>query len=88
MAAGTVSIGALAAGASSGAITVTFPSGRFTLAPRVTVSNVESDYATNCPYLPSATGFSFYSRNVYSINSGATSGHWVAIQMTSGAASG
>lgn len=69
--------------------TFTFPAGRFTVAPIVSVTAQFSGglCAANIDSAPTTTGFSVYvQRNNASANGASV--HWQAIQMTSGSASG
>jgi hypothetical protein len=76
-------------GTSNRSAAVTFPSGRFNRAPRVTATCRTSNALMATAISPSSTGFTM---NLWHINDAAWStGHsadWQAIQMTSGNASG
>ncbi|WXW92759.1 minor tail protein [Microbacterium phage TukTuk] len=83
MAAGT------AAGVASGDVTVTFPAGRFTVAPRLSVTNRKAGAAL-VPIVNSLTATSFTVRwfNIQPVAQESNTFDWQAVQMTSGAASG
>ena len=75
----------------SGGVTVTFPAGRFTVAPLVYASpNAVGANAFAQPITGNVTTSSFTIENLASNTGGVISfvTHWKAIQMTSGAASG
>ena len=70
--------------------TVTFPAGRFNVAPIVTVSEVATAGNVVVPYIPgnvSTSGFTVAGFTLGGANV-ATTFHWHAIQMTSGSAAG
>lgn len=81
-AAGSTSVVALSAGASSGPITVTYPASRFSVGPVVAVINVSSDQTGIAALSSSATGFTLYVRNLSSLASGDMIIRWTATQMT------
>ncbi|QXN73518.1 minor tail protein [Microbacterium phage Abigail] len=83
MAAGTAS------GVASGDVTVTFPAGRFSVAPRLVVTNRKAGAAL-VPIVNSLTATSFAVRwfNIQPVAQEANTFDWQAVQMTSGAASG
>ncbi|QNJ56177.1 minor tail protein [Microbacterium phage Burritobowl] len=83
MAAGTAS------GVASGDVTVTFPAGRFSVAPRLVVTNRKAGAAL-VPIVNSLTATSFAVRwfNIPPVAQEANTFDWQAVQMTSGAASG
>ncbi|QWY79841.1 minor tail protein [Microbacterium phage CroZenni] len=83
MAAGTAS------GVASGDVTVTFPAGRFSVAPRVVVTNRKAGAAL-VPIINSLTATAFAVRwfNIQPVAQEANTFDWQAVQMTSGAASG
>lgn len=83
MAAGTAS------GVAVGDVTVTFPAGRFSVAPRLVVTNRKTGAAL-VPVVNSLTATSFAVRwfNIQPVAQEANTFDWQAVQMTSGAASG
>jgi len=84
MAAGT------AANAAGAYATVTFPASRFNVAPIVTISEASTGGHVVVPYIPgniSSTGFTVAGYTLGGANV-ATTFHWHAVQMTSGAAAG
>ncbi|QOP66609.1 minor tail protein [Microbacterium phage Lahqtemish] len=83
MAAGTAS------GVASGDVTVTFPAGRFSVAPRLIVTNRKAGAAL-VPIVNSLSATSFAVRwfNIQPVAQEANTFDWQAVQMTSGAASG
>ncbi|AVR56685.1 minor tail protein [Microbacterium phage Didgeridoo] len=83
MAAGTAS------GVAVGDVTVTFPAGRFTVAPRLVVTNRKAGAAL-VPIVNSLSATSFTIRwfNIQPVAQEANTFDWQAVQMTSGAASG
>ena len=87
MAAGTISVSG--GGTATGNATVTFPSGRFSVAPRVVASGSTNTNLMATSQGTTSTGTTIYMRHVDNTNwTTAQSAEWMAIQMTSGAASG
>lgn len=86
-AAGTVSISL--SNASSGTLAVTFPAGRFTQAPIVTVTTANSHFLIATMAGLTATGFTAGVRHIDAATTTATlTVNWVAVQMLPGAAPG
>jgi hypothetical protein len=82
-------IGMTGNGATIRTAAVTFPSGRFNRAPRVTATCRSSNALMATSSSISSTGFTMTLRHVLdSVFSSAHSADWIAIQMTSGNASG
>ncbi|WZB38627.1 minor tail protein [Microbacterium phage Johnathan] len=83
MAAGTAN------GVASGDVTVTFPAGRFSVTPRLVVTNRKATAAL-VPVVNaiSATSFAIRWFNISPVAQEANTFDWQAVQMTSGAASG
>ena len=86
MAAGAVSMPSVSAGTGA-TVQVTFPVGRFTVPPIVTVASMSSGYAAGSAGPPSATGFSARFWALQGTPSTPTV-HWHAVQMTALAAAG
>lgn len=86
-AAGTANIGVVGAGALTGPFAQTFPAGRFTVAPIVTVTTDQTRLIAVAAAV-TATGFDLYLQNVTTAASGNGQLRWAAEQMTPTTAAG
>jgi hypothetical protein len=73
----------------AGAVTVTFPVGRFTVAPIINAANATGSAAATMPYISSPTAASF-GISLFNVSGTrvAQLAHWTAVQMTSTTAAG
>ena len=82
---------AMASGIASGSaagVTVTFPSGRFSVTPNVSTTRTTARGGFQQPESVTSTGFTSYSFDYGGTGLTVSNINWIAIQMTSGAASG
>lgn len=89
MAAGTINV-TIGSGTATGSASVTFPAGRFTVAPLIQVSPIAAGRYTASQGGVSTTGMTVYGHAIAGnvSNNISFAVHWTAIQMLSGAASG
>jgi hypothetical protein len=90
---GTWTVTSLAATAGAAAATITFPAGRFTQTPRVSVAQTSLPGSTGDVWLKpnsvTSSGFTLYVYNGYSVSITAGANFdWIAVQMTSTSGSG
>ncbi len=74
--------------ASGAGVTVTFPSGRFTQTPIVTTMRSTARGGFQQVESITSTGFTAFSYDYTGTGTSVTNVNWIAIQMTSGSASG
>lgn len=80
----------ISAGSSVGPFAQTFPAGRFTVPPNITIGIVEGSRLVGYATSITTTGFNLYLRNVAASDSpaGVDIATWQAVQMTAGSADG